>query len=449
MKRLRIPSTDTQPTELDVQNGKQDAPAGAREDPGLAVFLLPRQGLRRGGVARLVSMLELHGFEIVRTKHLTVRESKRAARLIGRETRGRRLGKRRGGPPVAAVVAYDVEPIRLTAYRKLRFPQVTNARVLLRRTMCRAMRRDYPEWGRRRVIDSSDNGRQALEYIGILMPESAAEIKSRIEEIRQAYRTAQPVVKTLTRNGRRAKVEVIEYAGGLAVKKTFKSYQRRHGRREAAAMRQLNPLIPQIPPPLASNRYSVVLPYYDDVLQYSKSSGKLFPLRVAKQAIEVLRKVYEAGFALIDASVENIIVDRKLGLRLIDLEFAYRYGNKPPSFRQSYDIAGRPEDFDGDLPSSGGTSYAEDWQPYVGLSLDSLLHDPEWLQQVKRFGYYLAHLPRFLPRRIRHYFRHCGRALRALVQRSTGVKPEPRIPSAVEHGHSSTKSEDTRYGRVA
>jgi len=398
------------------------------EDRRLSVFILRQEGLNRGGLASLVAMLEHYGFEIVTTKILTPRESRYAAGLVRGGNWGRGPYKISGGPPAAAVVTYDTEPLPMSFSRKRRFPEMTNARLLAKRDVRDAFNRDHPDLEPCNVLHSSDNGHEALDYVQILMPELLGEIQTKTRQIRQAYHTGQPVFKTLTRLGRRAKVELVEHDGRLAVVKTFKPYQARYCRREADAMRRLSRTIPEIPPVLASDRYRVVYPYYDDVLQYRRNSGKLFPLGAAKQAIGVLREVYEAGFALIDAHVENVLIDRAEGLKLIDFEFCYRYPRKPASFEKCYDVAGCPADFDGDLPHGGAMSYATGWQPFVGLSLESLLHDPPWLQHVKRFGYYLAHLPRLLPKRIRHYYRGSRQAFRAILCRvGVGRPDEPDL----------------------
>ena len=125
------------------------------------------------------------------------------------------------------------------------------------------------------------------------------------------------------------------------------------------------------------------MPYYDNVLDYRRSSGRLLPLDVARQAIRALEKVYDAGYALVDASIDNLLVDRREGLKLIDFEFCHRYERRPESFSGSYDIAGCPADFLGDLPIQGGNSYDRNWRPYIGLSLDALMHDPNWLAHLK------------------------------------------------------------------
>jgi hypothetical protein len=77
-------------------------------------------------------------------------------------------------------------------------------------------------------------------------------------------------------------------------------------------------------------------------------------------------------------------------------------------------MAGCPADFSGDLPSGGSKSYRRNWMPYTGLSLESLLHDPVWLQTVKRTIYVALRPQRYWPRRVRYF----GRLLLAAWTRS-------------------------------
>jgi hypothetical protein len=369
--------------------------------------------MARSGLARIVAAIERAGLSVVKTKVFTEAESHRAARRIRGGNWGRGPWPVSGGPPAAAIVAYDVEPVCPTPRQRKRFPHLTNARLLLKDKVRDAFNRDWPEPDRCNVLHSSDNGHEAIDYIRTLMPAAATDIGARIVAMRRNYRTDAPAVRRLTRNGRRAKVELIDWHGQQAVRKTFKAHGTRFCQREVEALRTLRPTVREVPALLAADTHFVVCPYYDDVLRSRWGEGRLLPLAVAKQAIGALRKVYAAGYALIDAHVGNIIVDRREGLKLIDLEFLYRYSQRPASFEQSYDIAGCPTTFDGDLPEEGGKTYATAWQPLIGLSLHSLCHDPTWLQHVKRLGYRIVHQPRLLAMRLRRW-RH---ALRATWQR--------------------------------
>ena len=381
-----------------------------------------------------MSLLEREGFQIIHTRELSSAEVK----IVGGSIRGGNWGRGpwgiSGGPPAAAVVVYDPEPVPLRASQKKRFPHCLNARLLRKKKIREVFNEGYPPEQSCNVVHSSDNGHEALEYMQIIMPEAVKQIVAQVEQLNTQYRTNGPVLDTLTKRGRRAKIEVILFNGLPVVKKTFKPQNRRYCLHEAEAMRQLSSGVPEVPPLLATEQLAVIYPYYDDVLRFSRRTGKLLPLRIAKQAIGALRRVYEAGYALIDAHPENLLVDRLQGLKLIDFEYLHHYQQKPARFEQSYDIVGCPEDFRGALPEGGASTYAVGWYPYVGLNLESLLHDPTWLQHLKRSIYYLAHSPKLLPRRLKQYFRTVRQSLQrnapsmplALAPEKDDVRSQPR-----------------------
>ncbi len=202
------------------------------------------------------------------------------------------------------------------------------------------------------------------------------------------------------------------------MKKTFKPHQEKYCRRETDTLRASSARVPEIPPVLESEKLSLTLPYYDNVLSYRRSSGKLLPLKIARQAIDALRKVYDNGYAQIDASIDNILVDRQEGLKLIDFEFSHRYEQQPATFEQSYDIQGCPPDYQDDLPRGGAKNYDKNWRPYIGLSFRSLQRDPRWMQHAKRSAYFLSHPHRFLPRLARFYALQAMAVLRRVAGRA-------------------------------
>ena len=137
-------------------------------------------------------------------------------------------------------------------------------------------------------------------------PREEPELQSRrgrdhIARMKAGFRTDEPVVLLLSNYRRRAKTEVIRFGNRLAVKKTFKPHQRCYCQREAWAMRNLSQTVPAIPPLLDTDGESVIYPFYADTLKFRRSSGRLLPLAVARQAIAAMRAVYDAGYALIDA----------------------------------------------------------------------------------------------------------------------------------------------------
>lgn len=381
------------------------AEAERGEDRGLAVFIVREVALQRGGVELMHDLLVHHGFTILETKLLAGQERALVTANIRGGNWGRGPWAISGGEPAAVVVAYDPSPLPLSRKQRKKFPLATNARLLSKSSIRDAFNEGRPEAEHCNVVHSSDNGHEAWEYIALAMPERTDVIKQRLASKSTTAASDETVLADLTRFGRRTRVELIERAGRKLVRKTFKPGCERFCAREAQAMRELSRRVPEIPPLVNATQRSVTYPYYDNMLDYERSSGKLMPLEVARQALDALERVYESGYALIDATIDNVLVDRTQGLKLIDFEFLHRYDERPATFAESYDIAGVPKDFAGDVPAGGAKNYQRNWQPYIGLSLNSLRNDPVWLQHVKRTLYVALRPHRYWPRRLRHLVR--------------------------------------------
>jgi hypothetical protein len=399
-------------------------------EPGLVVFILRREAMNRGGLAKLVPLVEHCGFSIVKSKVLSDAERQRVADNIRGGNWGPGPWPTSGGPPAAALVAYDLHPRPLTWRQRRKFPLADNARVLEKTRIRDAFNEGHPHDEHANVLHSSDNSAEAWEYVRLALPAAEGEIRAALAGWRAAFRDTVPVLMDLTRFGVRAKIELVDYEGRRAVRKTFKPGRERFCRREELALGTLSRMVPEIPPLVAADEMSVIYPYYEDVLRYQRSSGWLIPLDVARGAIAALCHVYEAGYALVDASIDNVIIDRREGLKLIDFEFLHRYEKRPDTFRESYDVAGCPPDFSGDLPSGGGKNYLQHWMPYTGLSLDSLLGDPTWLAHLKRALYVAMRPHRYWPRRMRYGYRLVAAAIRRRLGRATRDRRAPVVPAA-------------------
>ncbi|MCI0333073.1 MAG: hypothetical protein L0228_07610 [Planctomycetes bacterium] len=160
--------------------------ANERHDNGLAVFLIREEATRRGGVEKAVRWLEKEGFRILDVHHFDARLSN----LIARSTRGGNWGQgpwcNSGGKPIAAIVVYDPNPIRPSRRRKKRQPQVANARLFCKDALRDYFNEGFPKEQHCNVVHSSDNGRESMDYLRIIMPEKIDQVLAGIESVKLA-----------------------------------------------------------------------------------------------------------------------------------------------------------------------------------------------------------------------------------------------------------------------
>jgi len=194
---------------------------------------------------------------------------------------------------------------------------------------------------------------------------------------------------------------VIDWNDCLAVRKEFRPSASHHLAREILARETLFRHFPEVPPILEVGKHYLISPYYSDTLRYSRRGFRLFPLDHAKAVVDVLERLYHAGYAVLDVHPENIVVDSVEGLKLIDFEFFIAYGDqKPPTFLDSWDVSGAPASFRGDRPAGGCPSWQSHWHRYVGLTIHEIRNDLLYKQHIKRLRHWAFV---FLPRQLDHY----------------------------------------------
>lgn len=361
---------------------------------GLAVFLIRQKALELGLVSEIENILTKEGFNLIFSRHLAPEAVKR----VKYQVRGGNWGKgpwaESGGDPGIVIVALDLMPIEPTKADLAKQPHLSNSRITVKNKIRDWVNLTLPKTEQCNIVHSSDNETEAWNYLEIALPEECERIRQQVIQLRADFQTNQKIEQVLTRFGRRAKVEVIKYGDRLAVKKTFRPGCEKFCQREIYVSQNFASESAAIPEILDCGTNYLIYPYYDDVLHFQNRQSKLLPLKVAKQALQALQFFYDRGYAVIDFQPANIIVDRQTGLKILDFEFLYQYQAKPQSFVECYELAGIPDNFEGDKPDwQTEMSYETRWQPYVGLSLTSLLSDPIWLQHIKRLIFALTHLP--------------------------------------------------------
>lgn len=369
-------------------------PAGDDDWSGLAVFFLRERAVELGLEEAIIDRLVEDGFHVIRRRMLTAEEREAIAPKVRGGDWERGPWPVSGGGPALVVAACDLLPMPPDEFQRLTYPTLDNAWVLVKWKIRQEFDRKLGESRRFNVIHSSDNRLEALYYLEVALPDEVEPIRAEIAALRSRFATRDPVVRTLTRTGRRAKVEVIQYRGGLAVKKTFRPGCERFLEREAFVMKSFSRVLPEIPPLLESGANYLIYPWYANTAEFGPHG--LLPLDVVRRTMGVVRFFYERGYSLIDFQPANLLVDRQAGLKVIDFEFLHRYAARPERFEDCYELAGLPEEFDGDRPRWGRTrrgGYRPLWEPRVGLDLASLLEDPLWLQHLRRLRYRVLRHP--------------------------------------------------------
>ncbi len=273
------------------------------------------------------------------------------------------------------LILYDLNPQQMQpAYRK-KYPDIDNARYFLRESLQKVLLEQFGKEGAD-CFCYTKNEREAKQIMDILLGEKKQAVLNRMQAIEEAYSTQYPVLRLFDGFKHRAKIELVRYKGGLAVKKTFKPGNEKYLEREKFACGTLSKTIPYIPPMLDCGKNYIMMPYYKNVLDKSLKVKKRILVTHIMDIADFLKRLYEAGYFHADMHPGNFIYTKQEGLKVIDFEYLQPYEKKPATFAQSWDIVGCPKDFQGDRPN------------YVGKNLHQV-YDRLW---VKHTGYNLGQI---------------------------------------------------------
>lgn len=340
--------------DIDISNGE------------VIVHILREYATKNNLENEIIKLLEFYGLEVILTKKLSTVEKQIAAKEIRGGNWERWNAKEDPGGPTQLIVAYDYNPSPLPQIDK-RYPLVKNRHFFIKHIIRDHFSPDLPVDQQINLIHSSDNEWIAWDYIKKIIPTQVQELKTQIQKKREGYKTKEKVLSRLPSQGAHSKVEVIEFRGGKAVKKTYTPIHKRFLEREKFVMRKFSHECEAIPPLLGEGDNYIIYPYYEDRLRYAERNPIIISPKTAKAALDILRFFFDKGYALIDFHPKNVIYDKKNGFKFIDFEYLYKYKVTPVSFDQSYDIIGIPDDFDGDrVPGAApDVTYEKFWKPHI------------------------------------------------------------------------------------
>lgn len=299
--------------------------------------------------------------------------------------------------------AYDLAVTPPNFTQRHLYPQIDNARLLLFAYHCqKAITDKIPGIKIGDILCSTANAEAARRCLAKLWPDDLARIEKRIAEGEFEVSSRFPVLQELTRTGIYAKVYLIDYHGIPAVEKIYRPRYRARLEREKLAYSQLAEMTDAIPKALSVDGNSLILPFIKQAQHYDPSGWKLVPIKKIRQIMHALRQLYEAGYAVIDCHAGNCIFDSNDKLWMIDFEFLYRYAKPPESFLQSFDMAGVPDNFDGETPPGSPPYLTRPWLDSFGVPPEAIDHDAAVSIHMRRMVYWAGRkLPAYLYRNSR------------------------------------------------
>ncbi|HVU31005.1 MAG TPA: hypothetical protein VHE36_11465 [Sphingomicrobium sp.] len=366
-------------------------PAQEEHAPGLTVFFLRTRAVESGLAPKILECLRENGFDELTVVELDPQQAELAAREFRGGNWGRGPFRVSGGPPAMICVSLDLIPLPVDDRHRSTFPDCDNRRI----ADAKYATRDLVNEGVSRPehynpVHSTDNSLQAWRVIRAVIPKSEQALHAKVEERRRQFATETPLLD-LTKHGRRAKVELVEFAGELAIRKTFRDSALDFMRREIEVMERLSPLCPEIPRLLDRGGNYIVMEYVGGgssppAKRLSGARPAPLPLRHVRKLAELIRTSVANGFDPIDLRADGNVIYGPDGLHLIDFEF-WRPCDPATRPQDSMCLSGIPVDDSGKSPRARQRNlepYRIGWYPYTLLSRTSFLYDPPWLQRAKR-----------------------------------------------------------------
>jgi hypothetical protein len=152
----------------------------------VAVFFVRQAALERGFADGIVESITAEGFGIIVRQRLSAAEIDR----IKQGVRGGNWGKgpfaQSGGPPAEVVVAFDPAPVTPNAAQRAQYPALSNARILVKHRIRDSINSRLAATERCNVLHSSDNNREAREYLNIALPNQVEPVLDRARQLRDS-----------------------------------------------------------------------------------------------------------------------------------------------------------------------------------------------------------------------------------------------------------------------
>jgi hypothetical protein len=303
------------------------------------------------------------------------------------------------------ILAYDAWPQKPLLHKQVRHGVLDNQRILKAiQKIGKNLNGLSQQNGHRACLNAGLNGVQAIEFVRRLGMNSLPLLKL-ANDIDESLKIPASALKSISSTRLRARLDVIECSGRSSVRKTFLPSFANYALRECEARENLAPILSFVDEVIDSGENFFVTPLYKVPNVPGPNSLRLVSISHARVAIDVMRGLYECGYASLDCNPHSIVYDFHGNPRVIDLEYIHRYETRPGSFEASYDIKGLPKD--SKLPGAHiAGSFDQRWKPWIGVSYDDLMRQPISVLRTKRLLFVVTHrLPRLMTVTVRDFIR--------------------------------------------
>jgi hypothetical protein len=362
-------------------------------EPSLTAFLLCNEGPTRDYREFVLCAVREKGFDVLLELVFGAADRPAVAEWL-RATDAPVPAERLHG----VLFAHDLIPLQLAPDQLEQDPACDNARTFaVRAAMETELARRCLAPADRGLIASS-NSSEAWALLRSLAGERESGLRQLIAEREQAFAPA-PAIRDLSGFACRARVQLVDWQGSPAVRKTFRHTAERFLQRELDVFEQLGPVTAAIPKLFEHGADYFVMEFVEPDDRLHRSAG-LLPLRQVRELADFVRLCLKHGFNPVDLKPGGNTIFTRRGLRVVDYEFWRRCDPATPP-EACLCIAGLPADDDGDRPwglKFPFEPYASKWIERTGLDAKSLFHDPVALQHAKRFVWRIRVVARSLVR---------------------------------------------------
>lgn len=277
------------------------------------------------------------------------------------------------GQKQKAVILYNLHPNQLTIEEQNNYSEYDDKNYFLINSLKKQVRLDFEIDNVQDYFYHTKNEKEAIRILKNISKDEVIRVNKICKKIENNYFDSYyDVIKPFNSFKHRARVELIRYKDGVAVKKTYKPGCEKFLKRELFAYKELSKKSDIIPPIIEEGSNYIIIPYYENIMINDIEKSEILRRNITKIS-KFIKFLYDEGYVHLDLHPGNFIYSDKEGLKAIDFEYLQKYTNQPESFEQSYDIVGVPKNFNGDRPNYIGRGlieyYNNLWLKYTGYSL--------------------------------------------------------------------------------